>query len=511
MKVIIDEMKPNNIDYSVDYISCYQKAFGTCLNKFNPDYARLFYMLSSACKCYEFSKFKDLDFQAIQSKIINDVFQISFATEKVSDNFHDEIMDHIKAGNPVVVPGNLRELFYSQHYKESDWGHPFIIKGFDSDKQLYYIIDDAHLTGDVSKDFSIRYEDLESVFNAFNTFISSDVKHRIYVFSKNSKNLKEPYDVFSEIISIYLDEYHYEHKEKILLDQICQDELLKGNYENQFFNPLYILKNMPKYKEVFFAELIHSFQLYMDVSEKTLTNLENQKNDLKSLWEMCINSFFKKYYRNSQDMCLPNIDLAIKAERSIYDEIKFICNSKSGNKSDLKKAESSYVIENGQGIVTYKENTFCFNFDGSQIYNTWFHDESPKVMYDAILLNNKFQVSVEIADNPENADFTAGIVLKTVDEQIFFFGIDGEKRINLDKANAVESYSEILGKFKKVTLSVDLSEEKKCNFVYKLPNKEESFLFHSLEISAEIKSIGFGCKTYNRAKLLDVRFNQTEK
>lgn len=501
MKHIIHELKIIDINYPVDWVTCYQKAFAICLNKFNPEYAQLFYIMTSASKCYEFSCFKSMNFQQIQSKIINDIFEVTFENKLVINKFHNEIQKNIDMNNPVVVSGNLRELFYSKHYKEDDWSHPFIIKGYNLEKRLYYIIDDTHLTSEESQDFSIRFEDLEIAHNSFIKNISKD--NSFYVFLNKSTINKTSHEILKDILDFYFDD-DYKYKEIQLIEKLCNKS--KVINENVFFNPYYLLINMPKYKNVFFIELINALKNHVEINEEQYQDLLCKKESLLKNWKIFINSFLKNYNKNQDSPVVGKtyIDLLIREEKELHKAIFKIVNLEQ--KENIKSTIFKYSTENGKEIIKAHDKIFNFSFNGKKLYNTWFFDESPKVMFSPEDINKELEIELTVKNNFQSASFLAGIVISTVNKSVFFFGMDGEERINLDQGGSIESFKEILGCFKQIQLCSKLIRENKIEFYYKFSNEQEYSFFYSLQTDEKIESVGFGCKTYNIPKLLEVEF-----
>ena len=46
------------------------------------------------------------------------------------------LIDSIKTNHAIIIPINLREIYYSSYYNEADWSHPIVINGFDTKKKF---------------------------------------------------------------------------------------------------------------------------------------------------------------------------------------------------------------------------------------------------------------------------------------------------------------------------------------------------------------------------------------
>ncbi|BBC55790.1 hypothetical protein SMNUM_0143 [Streptococcus mutans LP13] len=51
-------------------------------------------------------------------------------------NINEIIIDSIKTNHAIIIPINLREIYYSSYYNEADWSHPIVINGFDTKKKF---------------------------------------------------------------------------------------------------------------------------------------------------------------------------------------------------------------------------------------------------------------------------------------------------------------------------------------------------------------------------------------
>ncbi|WP_064613698.1 hypothetical protein, partial [Streptobacillus moniliformis] len=83
--------------------------------------------------------------------------------------------------------------------------------------------------------------------------------------------------------------------------------------------------------------------------------------------------------------------------------------------------------------------------------------------------NFELWISIEVLYNPDDADFVAGLVVKNGND-IFYFGLDSEKRINIDLKREKSSIKEKVFPLKYIELGVKFYN-KECNFMYKLNSK----------------------------------------
>lgn len=104
------------------------------------------------------------------------------------ENINTTIEKILDNNNPFFIPGNLIELFYSKFYKTSDWMHLFLIKGYDSLKNIYHILDSTQRRDELDYDcydFVITYDILKDMYTSFNENIYQE---NIYFIDSNKVN-----------------------------------------------------------------------------------------------------------------------------------------------------------------------------------------------------------------------------------------------------------------------------------------------------------------------------------
>jgi len=90
---------------------------------------------------------------------------------KNSRGFRKKLRGELDNGRAVIVPGDLYELYYCKTYREQHKRHYIIVKGYDAEKDIFYILDNMHLKfgADTSYyDFMIKSEDLYNLLMSYN-------------------------------------------------------------------------------------------------------------------------------------------------------------------------------------------------------------------------------------------------------------------------------------------------------------------------------------------------------
>ncbi|RSJ08854.1 hypothetical protein D8833_09915 [Streptococcus intermedius] len=161
----------------------------------------------------------------------------------IRKNIIPTLEDFLTKNFPVIVPINLKYLFYSDKYLEEDWPHPFVIKGFDHKKKIFYILDYTQLKSDQiqENDFSIDYDSLVQVFESYFFNINDYESPFILVFKDNKlKNFLNDIVIFKDFMQ-NIDIEKMQYKELKILREENSSEL----YEHKTN-----ILNYPKYKDL---------------------------------------------------------------------------------------------------------------------------------------------------------------------------------------------------------------------------------------------------------------------
>ena len=488
-------VKQCNIPYSLETVDCFERAFSICLNSIKPGYANIFLLLNAYDKCSGFSN-KHVD-DVFMRKINFIRYYMNIEVQKIiiRKNIIPTLEDFLTKNFPVIVPINLKYLFYSDKYLEEDWPHPFVIKGFDHKKKIFYILDYTQLKSDQiqENDFSIDYDSLVQVFESYFFNINDYESPFILVFKDNKlKNFLNDIVIFKDFMQ-NIDIEKMQYKELKILREENSSEL----YEHKTN-----ILNYPKYKDLMFA-LIYQYLTLLNI-DIDIDEFENLKSKLVNLWFIIVRCSFKNLLKgvggSLEDSKIKEVELM---EKNLWVKL---CNLLINNNINTLNSQSLPLSivkfeNNNDGIINKKSNKYFFTFSGEKLYNSWFADKSPKVV---ILNSSKFSLTtnVEVSINSSETYFVAGIFIRDFDN-LYYFGLDSSRRINLDKANKVSSIKETITNVSKLSLEVKFSNHL-CKLYYIIDETKK--IFHQFSTESDTIECGIGCKTYESPKPMVATF-----
>ncbi|WP_064590430.1 hypothetical protein [Streptobacillus moniliformis] len=449
-------------------------------------------MLDSFYNCYRIYTQTNCNIFFEKEILISKILDFNLSKISVNNNFYNIIEKFIELGFPVVIPVNLRNIYYSHYYLEEDWEHPFIIKGYDKNKKIFYILDNVQLNSEneLEREFIIKYEILFDAYESYFNYIAKGIEKFILILEKNSNE------------NIYISNEVYKNSFNFINENI-KEIFSHKNFEELFNNKITKRTlNIYRYKDLFLNIYINLLkELDLISFEKYNYYIKKEKYLIKK-WKKYNYSSYLHFLKN-KNYPVKNSDynMLIKYESDLWNcfqnESLFLDN----NIIYKENTEKIIYIENNEDNIIYKnEKEIIFKFNNKKIYNTWSLDESPKIMYSK---NKNFElwISIEVLYNPDDADFVAGLVVKNGND-IFYFGLDSEKRINIDLKREKSSIKEKVFPLKYIELGVKFYN-KECNFMYKLNSK--IYNLHTILFENECLEYGIGCKTYFYAKPLELK------
>ncbi|MCT0500551.1 hypothetical protein [Lactococcus cremoris] len=491
--------------YGLEQVNCLEQPVGIALNSYNKDYYNLFLIFHKLIQCYKVDFYYQKNIHKCPtmdriSVVLMREFGIDLKCKNLDHDFLDFINLNLSKNNPVFVPANLKELYYSLHYKTSDWIHLFLLYEYNSNTNLYSTLDSLQ----VYQKFS----------NYYKFVIPTNILEKIYRSSRENLSSKGVYYFDSNQISKNIDVVHFVKKclylfcfkrmdmpfiEKDLLKEGIEKNTLSKSDIRKFFNILH-------YKEVFFKEL-NRFFVNIEVSPELREEFKKSYQDLIKEAKMVVPKItyqlYKKNYSNAND----KFEVIIKKELRVTNVLLKIYEKISESEVELGHDNTHYVVYNNKDNIVNnlsKEN-FNFDFNTKNIYNNWFSDEAPSI----ILCDKSSQMDIkgirigadfEVLKSKKDSFFMAGIYFKTGKGSRYLFGIQSNNSICFEKT-AIDPE---LIKFPNDTKTVHLDLESNGNRLDLIKDGNIFFSSKNFLLDNDIVEMGITCKTWGIAEPIKI-------
>lgn len=144
---ILNNVKPNEDQWPIKEIDCFTKPHALAIESLAPNKglydSYLYYLALSKSYgfCHKFEEGQNWAFDV--HPYVSNLLGFNYKGQICNNasELKNFIKSSIDAGQPVIVPGNLKKLFYSWAYKKMDGLHIFLVKGYNEELDLYSIQD----------------------------------------------------------------------------------------------------------------------------------------------------------------------------------------------------------------------------------------------------------------------------------------------------------------------------------------------------------------------------------
>lgn len=268
-------------EYEVDEVNCLEKPVALLLHSFNPVYRNLYLFFVKMNRCYNLQKYKDLHYENMTTMqratlVLKQEMGIDIEKQNNCKDIHIFINEQIKKNNPIIIPVNLKELYYSKFYNKVDWTHSFLIYGYDKDNELYQVFDSVQNVGGKNLyEFVVQKKEMEKLYESFCENIYAD---GIYYIESNLVDCKKNwYEIFKNGVNEFIN-YRTEkaYVEIEFIENLCKKENISTAETRKLFE-------INNYKKVFLKELIHLINM-CTIQEEDMEKLSNLCSNIYKSW-----------------------------------------------------------------------------------------------------------------------------------------------------------------------------------------------------------------------------------
>lgn len=487
----LTNMKDTVAKYSLDYLNCFERPVAIAMNFIEHNSGNLYIAYR---KFYQAFSLPENNGNLLYTSYEEDT-GIQSHCVTITNNLIETLISLLEKNFPVVVPGDLIALYYSSHYMQDHWNHLFLIKGYDREKGLFYMLDSIqqHTTDEVpvSYDFPIRFDDLETVFQEF----SKTNKPVICYYEKTDSSISFR-DRLVRCFHLFYD--HIQAENYI-------ETRLKGTMEENSDKRIYIdlLMNCPKYR---IAGLESLLTCVKDLSYDT-SAFQPILNDISKEWTSVNRIFSIKVLKNKNNAIEYPVNNTLKdAEQRLLKELEKIL---LFLETQLETKETSFFFENNQDqIIIQKENSFLFQFHNDKLYNSWCSDYCPKVIVHSSkspITAFEFSITTQVRFDRNVEGHQEGIFLRTSKQDMYTFGIDYLQRLAFDYVGKVfiDTYKCPVST-SAVTLFTNLKDGM---LTFGIIDEHQMLIpVTTVPFDFEVVQIGFYSKTWNQCFELETEF-----
>ncbi len=316
IKINIDNEKLN-----LNVVNCVEIGICYCLDIYGRDYRQYFLLLLKLIQSYKTPGFSNqniiypVNIHKYMQLLLNEKLKVKINFYNYSeDGFYGLIEGLIEKRKPVLVTGNLKELYYSRNYKERDARHIVLINGYEKQKEIFRIINGEHCyirNKPIYQQFVIPYQALKDMYESFGAAFGDPFICDFELI----ENKFEKASILNECLSLYLNSNtgNEKYREIIYIDQIIRKiskEADCSNLDETFLRTV-------KYKDMFYTILASSIAEVFG-KDKSAQNVMSLKEKMVSLWEDICNTCLLGLYKNE----MFNIERRLKEVLALEKEME---------------------------------------------------------------------------------------------------------------------------------------------------------------------------------------------
>lgn len=486
-----------NIPFLWQELDCRTRPIAIAFSAFNEDFLDLFLLWESYSKFYlidQMGNILDDTFVDFYTKTLKDIFGVSFKIEYVQPNgdLNEEIMKNIDDEKIVVLPVDLYLLPYAADYKINHHQHYIILKGYDSERDLYYVLDNMQLESGATRyeNFKMLYSEVDKLNSCYCDHFIGDGKKYFYVLHKYKESKKSGSSTL-RLLKEYIS--RSTSKSKIICpEKICYHSLSHMNEE--ILRSSLNLMN----KRTVYVRALCSVLKKAGADSTVLAQFQKEMQSVMEKWLFIKNKLLYLAERKKETLAgfEQVIDTALTDEflcvSKILDQIDFSC-MQEGRVPRLffKNFESSeYELESGLLHVIHSRK---------KRYDTWLVQDDACQLLFLTADHQSITCCVNVVNSSSTlVPFHMGLIIKLDDHSNILFGNESNTYLSIYHPISPQSFSlfkkESLNKniFIKIILNGNI-----FNFYWKEQKHSQWEFIYTYQAAAKAGYIGLFSKTWD--------------
>lgn len=539
---VITDISENNDTYSWVELNCFYKPWAILFESFHPGYFDLFLFYVSYYSIYKpdgwfLSKFENEPiyelFIRFYETILEKKFGLCIKTVYFADSaeMHQKIINEIDNNSRALIPIDLIELYYNTQYKRESNAHFIILKGYDLERELYFILDNMHIDGGAStiyKDFSLRFADLYKMNVRYSTDknFTGDYKAEGKSFFWSLNRVK---DASFDSVSIYNALLDYLN----LLSGVESNGIQIKYLESEILNHISQKKDIKSLGSAFstlnfkpvFYDLLSKFLVKADIEKKQIDEVEDYKNSLLKSWQKIKNKIIYFLAKNNTSLTDLNelIRLYIEEEKSFRRKCIHVISQIYNLYNDTDKINSTIAgcdfqnefveINHNNATIIKAENKIQMIHSDGKRYDTWLmHDNAPQLL---TFLKGSKQFSLEAkvkVFNEIGYPFHSGIIIKLADGSKLLYGNHRGKELSLFCPENSNTSMLCIKPYFDDEVYLKVEQNASSLIFWNKINKADSWeKFHEITSTESVLSLGVFSKTWetinHKAEFSEIRYS----
>lgn len=410
--------------------------------------------------------------------------EVARATANVTHN-HPEGIKGAEA-TAIIIPVNLKELYYSKFYNKVDWTHSFLIYGYDKDNELYQVFDSVQNVGGKNLyEFVVQKKEMEKLYESFCENIYAD---GIYYIESNLVDCKKNwYEIFKNGVNEFIN-YRTEkaYVEIEFIENLCKKENISTAETRKLFE-------INNYKKVFLKELIHLINM-CTIQEEDMEKLSNLCSNIYKSWLEADSQIVYCLKKNKRQEIKKILEKPLYFENQLVHALKYITEENISH--DSEECRFLFVNNSDQIINKLDNGNILFCFNQGKTYNNWFDDLAPRfVLKQQDLCQFKLSTEFEIIEYDSCINFCFGVYIKDDSGNSYLFGNNSMNYVCFEHTGVDSGITESYVNENKFKIEI-YCNGKELRLRY-IESSNISIVFNKkVKLYGNVFQIGITCKTW---------------
>ncbi|WP_127573113.1 amino acid adenylation domain-containing protein, partial [Paenibacillus xylaniclasticus] len=511
---ILTSVVENKDRYTWKELDCFYKPLAILFESYERGFFDSFLFYASFSNCFlsepyqrmitENGGYSEFVFIRYYEEMLKHKFGIEIAVQSYRDEaeFHDLIAAQLMKGFGVLVPGDLFELHYNSNYKLEHHRHYFIIKGFDKQRNIYFVLDNMHIDGGahpIYKDFTMPYKELFDLNNSFFKYITPGESPVVFTVARDMSHSKDwTYLNVMNDHALFL-----QHLKKGEASIRYPEEVVLDWYHASKNKEIISIWSHLNFKTVYYNTLYKYVERLLPDKE-SINRLKQLGDELVDQW-----GHVKLYLLNMVASSDPDvstikrlIDENMKREERFTDYYLSLITEPLQRQLEEKtvyKKEQTFTERNyGDDVIAVTNEGISIVHSSETVYDTWIvKDDAPQLLTN-VDFNADFEmeVKVEVPDRTIKP-YHSGLIIKFHEGLKLLYGMDTNEKITLFAPENRDQFLlvETVYLQKSACLKV-VKKQSLYQFFYRSALGEDWNLLGSFSIGLQTSKIGIFSKTW---------------
>lgn len=446
--IFMSDVRANEDSYTWQELNCFYRPFSLSLQTYRKEFFQLSLMFSAFQGTYLMGHVSIQDvnnnfaFFSYYREHLAKIFKANIGEERFrsKEEMNEKLKEAITENKIVVFPTDLFCFPYINHYMELHHRHFIVIKGFNTKKQIYYIMDNQHMDmGFCTKycDFMLKCDTVYEMAESYKNYADSDKDYMYFwTVEQTSTDTSDSIKLCVEYFKEHLTRLVNHEEKKCCIEKDMVEDLKRGCFERNIGDDIKTNSMRIVYFDnlLYFLQLIDKNDTRMGQMEQTIYKVHKEWDELKNK----IVYYFQKGLTSTPEL-EAMLEKVMNDDEALMKDVLAFLNSKTIVITEEDK--KPYIVKNNHN-ADYKiaDQKVMMNLSKDSFYDTWtYNDDACQILFPA--KDRDFTIEMELSVNAVlGGSLLAGFLFRYEYNYKVMFGNYRSIQVSIFAPNEEEAY-----------------------------------------------------------------------